>query len=218
MPAVEGDAWPLLAAVLGTQASGVAPLVLELHSNPGRFHLTATPELETRSARFWSWAVTKLVGQRLHEAELPQMEGRCRLFQRDDGSMHLVRELRAGDAVRVFEADLVLREDADRTRLALVFPDKGVEADLDVEAGGQDGPRGARSRRARSRPAACQPPDRGRAPGAPCRGRLGTRRPRGRRPIAAAARHGSRPVGRARPPAPARRAPPRPLPRIPGVS
>jgi hypothetical protein len=139
MPAVEGDAWPLLAAVLGTQASGVAPLVLELHSNPGRFHLTATPELETRSARFWSWAVTKLVGQRLHEAELPQMEGRCRLFQRDDGSMHLVRELRAGDAVRVFEADLVLREDADRTRLALVFPDKGVEADLDVEPAGRTG-------------------------------------------------------------------------------
>jgi hypothetical protein len=139
MPAAEGDAWPLLATVLGTRASGVSPLVLELHSNPGRFQLTATPELDTRAARFWSWVLTKLLGQRLHAAELPQMEGRCRLFQRDDGSMHLLRELRAGDAARVFEADLVLREDAGQTRLAAVFPDEGVEVDLDVEPSGKTG-------------------------------------------------------------------------------
>ena len=139
MPAVEGDAWPLLATVLGTRANGVAPLVLELHSNPGRFRMTATLEHDTRAARFWSWAVAKLVGQPLYEAPLPQLEGRCRLFRRDDGSMRLVRELRAGDALRVFEADLVLRGDADRPRLVAVFPDEGVEVDLEVEPSGRTG-------------------------------------------------------------------------------
>jgi hypothetical protein len=75
-----------------------------------------------------------------------QMDGRCRLFGRDDGSMRLVRELRAGDALRVFEADLVLRGDADRPRLVAVFPDEGVEVDLEVEPAGRTGLR-VRSRR-----------------------------------------------------------------------
>ena len=139
MPAVESDASPLLATVLGARANGVAPLVLELHSNPGRFRMTATLEHDTRAGRFWSWVVTKLVGQPLYEAKAPEMDGQCRLFGRDDGSMRLVRELRAGDAVRFFEADLVLRGDADRPRLVAVFPDEGVEVDLEVEPAGRTG-------------------------------------------------------------------------------
>jgi len=83
--------------------------------------------------------VTKLVGQPLYEAKAPEMDGQCRLFGRDDGSMRLVRELRAGDAVRFFEADLVLRGDADRPRLVAVFPDEGVEVDLEVEPSGRTG-------------------------------------------------------------------------------
>jgi hypothetical protein len=137
MPGGDGDAWPLLATVLGNRASAVAPLVLEFCSNPARFRVTATLELDTLPARFWSLVARRLLGQELYEARQPEMEGRFRVSRRDDGSIHFVRELRSGEALRVFESDFVVREQPDRPRLAEVFADQGVEIEMDVEPSGK---------------------------------------------------------------------------------
>jgi hypothetical protein len=137
--AAEGDSWPLLATVLGNRVNQLAPLVLEFCSNPARFRVTATHELDTLPGRFWYFAQRTLVGQSLYETQLPEMEGRFRSFRRHDGSMNVVRELRSGEVLRILESDFAVREDPDRPRLVEVFPDRGVEVELDVEPAAKGG-------------------------------------------------------------------------------
>jgi Domain of unknown function (DUF4166) len=138
MQAAEADAWPLLASVLGSRVGEVAPLIVDFYSNPARFRLKAALELHTLPARFWSFVVTKLVGQGLYETH-PEMEGRFRVFRREDGSMHFVRELHCGDELRVFDSDFVVRNGAGGPRLFEVFPDQGVDVELDVRPSGEGG-------------------------------------------------------------------------------
>jgi len=139
MQAAEGDAWPLLACVLGSRVGEVAPLIVDFYSNPARFRLKAALELHTLPARFWSFVATKLVGQGLYETQIGEMEGRFRVFRRDDGSMHFVRELHCGEVLRVFDSDFVVRDGADGPRLFEVFPDQGVDVELDVRPSGEGG-------------------------------------------------------------------------------
>jgi Domain of unknown function (DUF4166) len=82
--------------------------------------------------------VTKLVGQGLYETH-PEMEGRFRVFRREDGSMHFVRELHCGDELRVFDSDFVVRNGGGGPRLFEVFPDQGVDVELDVRPSGEGG-------------------------------------------------------------------------------
>ena len=138
MRAAEGDAWPLLASMLGSRVGEVAPLIVDFYSNPSRFRLQAALELDTLLARFWSFVVTKLVGQNLCEI-CPEMEGRFRVFRREDGSMHFVRELLCGDELRVFDCDLVVRDGPEGPRPFGVFPDRGVDVELDVRPSAEGG-------------------------------------------------------------------------------
>jgi hypothetical protein len=132
MQAGDGDAWPLLASVVGPRVAEVAPLIVEFYSNPARFRVKATLELRTLPARLWSFVLTHLFGQGLYETHLPEMDGRFRVFRRDDGSMHFVRELHCGDVLRVFDSDFVLRDAEGGPRLCEVFPEQGVEVEMDV--------------------------------------------------------------------------------------
>src|SRR5262249_21277678 len=87
------EGWPLIPAVLGEDAVRIHPLIVSFYSNPSRFKVKATIELDTVPARFWSMMATLLVGQGLYETGLTDMEGRFRVFKRADGSMHFIREL-----------------------------------------------------------------------------------------------------------------------------
>ena len=127
----EGDAWPLLAQVLGNQVHEVDPLIVRFYSNPSRFSVRASLELHTLPARFWSRMTTFLIGQGLYESD-GEFEARFRVFQRSDGSMHFCRELDAGGVLRVFDSDFVVRSHRGRPTLFEVFVDEGVEIAMSV--------------------------------------------------------------------------------------
>jgi hypothetical protein len=127
----DGDAWPLLAQVLGDRVSEVHPLIVRFYSNPSRFSVRASLELHTLPARFWSRLATFLVGQGLYESE-GEFEARFRVFQRTDGSMHFTRELDAGGVLRVFDSDFVVRSHRGKPTLFEVFVDEGVEVAMRV--------------------------------------------------------------------------------------
>jgi hypothetical protein len=127
----DGDAWPLLAQVLGERVREVDPLIVRFYSNPSRFSVRASLELHTLPARFWSRLATFLVGQGLYESE-GEFEARFRVFQRQDGSMHFTRELDAGGVLRVFDSDFVVRSHRGRRTLFEVFVDEGVEVAMRV--------------------------------------------------------------------------------------
>lgn len=104
----ENVEWNLLEQVLGESVALVNPLIVDFYANPSRFDVTATLKLETMPARFWSRALTLLLGQGLYENNLHEIPARFRTFKRRDGSMHFVRELFCDGKYRVFDADFVV--------------------------------------------------------------------------------------------------------------
>jgi Domain of unknown function (DUF4166) len=90
-------------------------------------------------ARFWSFVATLLVGQGLYETQDAPFDARFRVFRREDGSMHFVRELYCRGVLRVFDSDFVVRRVDERPTLFEVFLDHGFTVEMDVtplEGGG----------------------------------------------------------------------------------
>jgi hypothetical protein len=126
------EGWPLIPAVLGEEAGRVDPLIVRFYSNPSRFRVKATMELDTAPARFWSRLATLLVGQGLYETGLTDMDCRFRVFRRADGSMHFIRELYSASTRRVFDSDFVVRDFRGRPTFFEVFVDLGVDVEMSV--------------------------------------------------------------------------------------
>jgi hypothetical protein len=133
------EGWPLIPEVLGESTGLVDPLIVSFYSNPSRFDVKATIELDTVPARFWSRAATLLVGQGLYETGLSDMDARFRVFRRADGSMHFVRELYSGATRRVFDSDFVVRNFRGRPTFFEVFVDLGVDVEMEVKPLGDGG-------------------------------------------------------------------------------
>lgn len=128
----DAEAWPLLAQVMGDEVRDVHPWVVELYSNPARFPVTAWLELNTIGSRVMSFLATRLMGQGLYETGRGPLPARFRVYRRADGSMHFVRELYCGGTLRVFDSDFVVREHGGRRALHEVFPECGVDIEMEV--------------------------------------------------------------------------------------
>jgi hypothetical protein len=127
------DGWPLLEQVLGERIAEVHPMISRFYTNPSRFKVKASLELHTIPAKLWSWLATLIIGQGLYESDQREIEARFRIFRRADGSMHFIRELYCGDALRVFDSDFVVREVKGRATLFEVFVDTKVDVEMEVE-------------------------------------------------------------------------------------
>jgi hypothetical protein len=125
--------WPLLETLLGDTVQHVHPLIVKFYRNPGRFTAAASLEIRTLPLMVYSRLAALLLGQGLFEDQAPVIPARLRVFRRDDGSMHFVRELYCTPSLRVFDSDFVLRTIADKPTLVEVFADIGIEMVLDVE-------------------------------------------------------------------------------------
>jgi hypothetical protein len=128
----EGD-WPLLETLLGSDVARVHPLIVQFYRNPGRFTALASLDIRTLPLMAYSRMAALLLGQGLYEDTADTIPARLRVFRRDDGSMHFVRELCCGTALRVFDSDFVLRVVGGKPALVEVFRDIGVEVVLDAE-------------------------------------------------------------------------------------
>lgn len=131
----ETEDWNLLETILGARVTEINPLIREFYANPSRFDVTATLKLETLPARFWAHSLTLLLGQGLYEHDLHEIPARFRIFQRQDGSMHFVRELYCDGNYRVFDADFVVRDGT----LYEVFNDLKVAIEMNVAPFNGDG-------------------------------------------------------------------------------
>ena len=134
-----GETWALLAPVLGDRVGEVDPLVVRFYSNPSHFEATASLEITTWPARFFSLLATVLVGQGLYERSTEPHAARFRVFRRADGSMHFVREIYPQGALRVFDSDFLVRDVGGRPTLFEVFVDDRVDVQMVVaplEGGG----------------------------------------------------------------------------------
>lgn len=127
--AAAGENWSLLEAVLNEEIQRVNPLIREFYANPSRFDVTATLRLETLPAKIWSRLLTLLFGQGLYETNLEEIPARFRIFRREDGSMHFVRELFCEGKYRIFDSDFVVENGA----LYEVFTDLKASVEMQVE-------------------------------------------------------------------------------------
>ncbi len=125
-------AWSLLPSLelaLGREAlARIHPDVTAMFESMDSFDMTASVHLRGKASRALAWVGTLLVGQGMYEADLEQVPARFRLFQRDDGSIHFVREFWCAEEVRVFDSDFVVRTIDGRQTLVEVFEDIGVAA------------------------------------------------------------------------------------------
>lgn len=122
--------WSLLEAVLKEDIVKINPLIREFYANPSRFDVTATLRLETLPAKIWSRLLTFLFGQGLYETSLEEIPARFRIFRREDGSMHFVRELFCEGKYRIFDSDFVVEKGS----LYEVFTDMKASVEMHVEA------------------------------------------------------------------------------------
>jgi hypothetical protein len=117
---------PSLDQVLDT--AQIHPSVHRFFAAMGDFDLTASVRLRHRMTGAVAWLATLLVGQGMYEEHLDEVPARFRLFRRDDGSMHFVREFWCEEAVRVFDSDFVVRQIDGSPAIVEVFQDLGVAA------------------------------------------------------------------------------------------
>ncbi|MEZ4241483.1 MAG: hypothetical protein R3F59_36105 [Myxococcota bacterium] len=136
-----GSAWslaPALAAVTGDDHHRIEPRVADFFDRMDAWRTTASVHLYHRAGRWAAALGTLLVGQGMDEEDLVEVDARFRLFRRDDGSLHFVREFWCADAVRVFDSDFVVRDVDGQPTILEVFQDLGVAARMrtTVEADG----------------------------------------------------------------------------------
>ncbi|MCC7421643.1 MAG: hypothetical protein IT428_15280 [Planctomycetaceae bacterium] len=125
--------WPILETLLGPDVDRIHPLIVKFYRNPGRFHAEASLEIRTLPLMFYSRMAALLLGQGLYEEGSGTFPARLRVFRRDDGSMHFVRELYCGRSLRVFDSDFVLRSGERETQFVEVFGDLRIDVVLDAE-------------------------------------------------------------------------------------
>jgi hypothetical protein len=130
--------WPLLEKALGPRISQVHPLIVAFYSNPAHFNARVSVHFTTMPARLVSLLATLMLGQGLYEAHMEKIEARFRAFSRADGSLHFVRELYCGGALRAFDSDFVIRDLDGVPRLFEIFTDLklSVAMELQPTAGG----------------------------------------------------------------------------------
>lgn len=121
--------WTLLEMSLGEEVEKINPLIREFYGNPSHFDVTASLNLETLPARFWSRFITLLLGQGLYETNLKEIPARLRIFARLDGSMHFIRELYCNGKFRIFDSDFVVKNG----KLYEIFTDLKTSVELHVE-------------------------------------------------------------------------------------
>jgi hypothetical protein len=127
--APDGAAWslaPALSEVLGDDHRRLEPRVAQFFDRMDDWRTTASVRLYHRAGRWAAALGTLLVGQGMYEEDLVEVDARFRLFRRDDGSLHFVREFWCADAVRVFDSDFVVREVDGRPAILEVFQDLGL--------------------------------------------------------------------------------------------
>ncbi|TNE85466.1 MAG: hypothetical protein EP330_25620 [Deltaproteobacteria bacterium] len=132
-----GEAWslvPNLRAVLGDEVDQLHPQVYRLFDRMSDFRMTARVHLEPYLG-FPAVArvATILLGQGMYESHLEDVDARFRLFRRDDGSLHFVREFWCADEIRVFDSDFVVRQADGEATLVEVFQELGVGARMCTE-------------------------------------------------------------------------------------
>lgn len=131
-----GKSWslaPSLAAVLGSSTAALEPRVADFFDRMDRWQLTASVHLYHRVGRWAAAFGTLLVGQGMYEQDLEEVDARFRLFRRDDGSLHFMREFWCADAIRVFDSDFVVRSVDGQPTILEVFQDLGVAARMCTE-------------------------------------------------------------------------------------
>jgi hypothetical protein len=129
---------PSLAAVLSSSVDRLEPRVADFFDRMDGWALTASVRLHQRAGRWAAALGTILVGQGMYEEDLEEVDARFRLFRRDDGSLHFVREFWCADAIRVFDSDFVVREVDGRPTILEVFQDLGVAPERLVVTGTLD--------------------------------------------------------------------------------
>jgi hypothetical protein len=127
------DGWSLLEEVLGERVREIHPMIVDFYTNPSRYDVKASLELKTLPAKFWSRLATLIVGQGLYESDEQEIDARFRVFRRKDGSMHFIRELYCGDAMRVFDSDFIVRQMNNEATLFEVFVDLKVDVEMEVK-------------------------------------------------------------------------------------
>jgi hypothetical protein len=130
--------WPLLEKALGPRISEVHPLIVAFYGNPAHFSAHVSVHFTTMPARLVSVLATLLLGQGLYEAHMEKIGTRFRAFSRADGSLHFVRELYCGGALRAFDSDFVIRNLDGAPRLFEIFTDLKLSVAMEMQptAGG----------------------------------------------------------------------------------
>jgi hypothetical protein len=127
------DGWSLLEEVLGERVREIHPMIVDFYTNPSHYDVKASLELKTLPAKFWSRLATLIIGQGLYESDEKEIDARFRVFRRKDGSMHFIRELYCGDAMRVFDSDFIIRQMNNKATLFEVFVDLKVDVEMEVK-------------------------------------------------------------------------------------
>ena len=125
--------WPLLEKALGPRISQVHPLIVSFYSNPAHFRAHVSVHFTTMPARLVSLLATLMLGQGLYEAHMENIETRFRAFSRADGSLHFVRELYCGGALRAFDSDFVIRDLDGAPRLFEIFTDLKLSVAMEMQ-------------------------------------------------------------------------------------
>ena len=118
--------------MLGGRIREVHPLIVRFYQNPANFQVRVKVDLHTLPTKLWSRVLTLLIGQGPYEESRSEVDAQFRVFRREDGSMHFLRELYMGDALRVFDSDFVVRDMDGVPTLFEVFVDKHIEVEFTV--------------------------------------------------------------------------------------
>jgi hypothetical protein len=125
--------WPLLEKALGPRISQVHPMIVAFYSNPAQFNAHVSVRFTTMPARLASLLATLMLGQGLYETHMEKIEARFRAFSRTDGSLHFVRELYCGGALRAFDSDFVIRDLDGDPRLFEIFTDLNLAIAMEIQ-------------------------------------------------------------------------------------
>lgn len=124
---------PSLDKVLGPATATLHPQVHRMFDRMDTFEMTASVDLHHRIGHALAWVGTLLVGQGMYEEHLEEVSARFRLFKREDGSLHFVREFWCVDDIRVFDSDFVVRDVDGAAAILEVFQEIGVAAVMNTE-------------------------------------------------------------------------------------
>ncbi len=131
-----GAAWSLIPSMrraIGDEVDRLHPDVFDMFDRMHAWSMTARVDLHHVVGSLAAYFAALLVGQGMYEEHLDDVPARFRLFRRDDGSLHFVREFWCADAVRVFDSDFVVRQVDGKDTLVEVFQDLGVGAVMRTE-------------------------------------------------------------------------------------